>query len=403
MENSLCGEDQGWRAIHGKRTEELLKQPQAAWFSTPQLSEARESGTKGSAAGLRTTWEQDGDNGWHRLRRHCVASQVAARLSGRVEEPSTPPNARKLELFQRRNSSSKLQDVISWTASGPEESENLYVHGIRGSSAGRGEFCPSKSLKRQIGPPGKQDFGQVLQHRFMNANQHNPEGYKPNTGGKAPSCLHRDQHDMRGIISHSYMVGDPAVRPHRRTSQVHAAENPCRWGVDVLNYQLPEPRRLRGTATEESLGAGLIPRRSFDELSSAERRMKSCTHQNYSRGHLEPSTLYPTESDSLKFAQGKRRSKTEGDNLDQTCTPFREEPFRAARRTVTTRLQSHLRDGMIPSLGSEASRKRCSDQWHMRSLQINLTPQAAETEKTGRRQLPGWQRDSLQRGSLMPL
>ena len=175
--------------------------------------------------------------------------------------------------------------------SGPEESESLNIHGLHGSSAGVGEFRRSQSLKRQIAPPGKQDFGEVLQHRFATADACSPERCKHHTGVRAPSCLHRDQHDMRGIISHSYVyvtfyhhlpwyytalalsrrnfhlsiveiegycsvsrIGDAAVHSHRRTSHVHAAENPCRWGVDVLNYQLPEPRKLRGTGTEENLG-----------------------------------------------------------------------------------------------------------------------------------------------------
>lgn len=399
----MCVDDKGWRAIHGKRTEELLRQPQAACFGTPQPREVEGNGTRASAAGLQTTWEEDGGKGWHRLRRHSAASQVAASLGGRLEEPCKPPNARKLELFQRRNCSTKLQDLIKWTSSGPEESESLNIHGLHGSSAGVGEFRRSQSLKRQIAPPGKQDFGEVLQHRFATADACSPERCKHHTGVRAPSCLHRDQHDMRGIISHSYVIGDAAVHSHRRTSHVHAAENPCRWGVDVLNYQLPEPRKLRGTGTEENLGAGLIPRQSFDEFSSAQRRMKSLTHQNYSRGHLEPSTLYPAEPSSFKFAQGKRRSKVECDNLDGTCTPLREETFRAARRSTATRLQSHLRDGLIPSVGPDICRKRCSDQWHMHSLHIDLTPQTTPTEKTGRRPHPGWQRDSLQRGSLMPL
>lgn len=151
---------------------------------------------------------------------------------------------------------------------------------------------PLQGLKRQIAPPGKPNFGDVLEHRFVNGNPHNSGGCKPHVGGKALSNVHRDQHDIRGIISHSYVyvlvyhtplpfcytafmpwghslhiliiargsglsvrrAGDPTVPAYRRTSTVHAAENPCRWGVDVFNYQLPDPRKLRGTATEENLG-----------------------------------------------------------------------------------------------------------------------------------------------------
>ncbi|CDJ56866.1 hypothetical protein, conserved [Eimeria maxima] len=320
MEHGLCVDDKGWRAIHGKRTEELLRQPQAACFGTPQPREVEGNGTR-----------------------------LPQALAADLRNPASPPT---LESSSFSN-------------------EETAAPNFRISLSG-----PQVSLKRQIAPPGKQDFGEVLQHRFATADACSPERCKHHTGVRAPSCLHRDQHDMRGIISHSYVIGDAAVHSHRRTSHVHAAENPCRWGVDVLNYQLPEPRKLRGTGTEENLGAGLIPRQSFDEFSSAQRRMKSLTHQNYSRGHLEPSTLYPAEPSSFKFAQGKRRSKVECDNLD---------------------------DGLIPSVGPDICRKRCSDQWHMHSLHIDLTPQTTPTEKTGRRPHPGWQRDSLQRGSLMPL
>ncbi|CDJ30200.1 uncharacterized protein EMH_0026800 [Eimeria mitis] len=366
MEYSLCNEDKCWRATRGKRTEELLRQPQAALFGTPQPRDVEWDGTKGTAAGLQTVWEEEKDKGWHRIRRHRASSQVAARLSGRLEEASGSPNARRLELFQRRNSSSKLQDLINWTSNGSEESEILHNHGLHGSSAGGEKFRTSHSLKRQIAPPGEQKFGEILEHRFVKANPSDPVGNNRHSGGKASLCVNRDQHDIRGIISHSYMVSDPVVPSHRRISHVHAAENPCRWGVDVLNYQLPEPRKLRGTGTEENLEAGLIPRQSFDEISCVERRMKSTKHRSYTRGHLEPSTLYPAESDSLKFAQGKRRSKVEGDNLD---------------------------NGMVPCVGPESCRKRCSNQWHMRSIQIDLTPQNSAIEKTGRRQHPGWQRE----------
>ncbi|CDJ39526.1 hypothetical protein, conserved [Eimeria tenella] len=381
MESSTCADPQRWRALHGKRTEELLK---------------------GSAAGLRTSWEDGGFKGLHRRQRYATSTEVAESLICGGEQSSKPTSARKLELYQRRNSSSKLQDAIKWTG-GQEEPGVLNLQGLQGISVDSAHFRSVQSLKRLIPLSGKQNIGEILEHRFVHTGLSDPtENNEPHIGGKAQSRLSRDSHDIRGIIHHSYLSGDPTSLVHRRTSHVHAAENPCRWGVDVFNYQLPEPRKLRGIATEENLGANLVPKRSLDERSNSG-KTSSCTTRSHFQGHLEPSTLCPVERSTQKFSQGKRKTTTETDSLDQTCTPFREETFRSIRGPGATRLQSHLHNGLVPSAEPESSRKRCSELWHTGSLQRDLTPQAHMEERSGRRQHPAGFKGSLERGSLMPM
>ncbi|CDJ52825.1 hypothetical protein, conserved [Eimeria brunetti] len=253
MECNPCAHDQGWRAIHGKRTEELLRQPQALWFGIPQSRTLLQASKQ---PGKRTE------------------TKVGIGFAGAVQGPRLP----------------------------------------------QGSAADLKSLEL---PP-----------MLENSNYSNEETPAANF----KTSLNGHQVGLKSVK----LVSDPAVLSHRRASHVHAAENPCRWGVDVFNYQLPEPRKLRGFGTEENLG----------------------------------STLYPAESDCIKVAQGKRRNKVDGDNLDA---------------------------GMIPSVGPESCAKRCSGQWHMRSLQIDMTPQNTATTKTGRRQHPEWHRESLHRGSLLPL
>ncbi|OEH73672.1 hypothetical protein cyc_04443 [Cyclospora cayetanensis] len=312
MEKNDCAENQRWRAIHGKRTEELLRQPEEVRLNTLQPRGKGADIRRGPAAGLQTDWGHDAVKSSFRRSQPHVSSQVADRLLGRIDdEVGAVPTSKRLELFQRRNSSTRIQDIINWTDRTQEEPGVLNVSGERGLS----------------------------------------------------------------LDSANFRKGDPVGGTQHRLSQVHTTENPCRWGVDVLNYQLPEPRKPRGLVNEESLGTGLIPKWNFDDPLCPRRKTTSVMCQVSCRGHLEPSTLCPTENASQKFAQGKKKSEMQGDSLDGSLVPFDEPEF---------------------------SRKRCYKQWHMCSLQGDLTPHHFNQDQATRPQ-PGSLRSSLQSGSLMPL
>ncbi|XP_026191347.1 uncharacterized protein LOC34620977 [Cyclospora cayetanensis] len=360
MEKNDCAENQRWRAIHGKRTEELLRGP-AAGLQTDWGHDAKE-----------TLWAVVYQSSYQTPCNVCVC-QVADRLLGRIDdEVGAVPTSKRLELFQRRNSSTRIQDIINWTDRTQEEPGVLNVSGERGLSLDSANFRSVQSLRRQIAPSGGQYLGSILEHRFANPETSFTDGWKPHSSGKTQSTFPRDQHGMQNIIQHSYVKGDPVGGTQHRLSQVHTTENPCRWGVDVLNYQLPEPRKPRGLVNEESLGTGLIPKWNFDDPLCPRRKTTSVMCQVSCRGHLEPSTLCPTENASQKFAQGKKKSEMQGDSLDQTYTPYKDEGSRSLRKPSIRRPPCHLQGSLVPFDEPEFSRKRCYKQWHMCSLQVSV-------------------------------
>lgn len=389
-----------WRALTGTRVAELLRHPEEPRTNAFQSRELHEQANRAFPAGLQTPWGEVEHKGVARPPRTSWSTQVAERLTCWSEEPDTTSNASKLGCFQRRNSSRRVYDIIHRNDDAQEAPGVLGIYGTQGLYVDSANLRPGQSLKRQIVPTGRHDVGEILEHRFVSADS---SSVLEKEGRKAQSAFPRDQHDIHGIIHHSYMKeAVPVERPQHRSSYVHPAGNPCRWGVDVLNYQLPEPRRPRGTAIEENLGTGLIPKRSFDEPPSASKRNNSTACRYIALGHLEPSTLYPLESASQKFTQEKRKSELERNNLDQTCTPYEDEQTRHIRRPTTRRSQSHLQAGFVPSEENTPTRKRCNESWHVGNLRRDLMPQPFDQERTGRRRQPTPIRDLLQKGSMMP-
>lgn len=89
---------------------------------------------------------------------------------------------------------------------GQEEPGVLNLQGLQGISVDSAHFRSVQSLKRLIPLSGKQNIGEILEHRFVHTGLSDPtENNEPHIGGKAQSRLPRDSHDIRGIIHHSYL------------------------------------------------------------------------------------------------------------------------------------------------------------------------------------------------------
>ncbi|KAL8270471.1 hypothetical protein Esti_005618 [Eimeria stiedai] len=403
-----------WRALEGSRVAELLKQPEEARYRTLQAGGVGKDALKASPAGMRTHWKDEDMRASLRHHAHSLSAQVAARLCGYNAGPDPFPSAAKQENFRRRNSSLKVYEAFQKKGLGkqhapPEQyisngstyvgnvalcmhhgsclrqkqssvhpfvllcsadtraSEALNVLGTQGLLVDSAKLRLASFMKRQVGSSSGDHVGELLEHRFIHAGSSGVEAGRRLFGGKARGLQVRESHDMRGIIHHSYIHDDPLEPAKHRSCHSQSLENPCRWGVDVLNYQLPEPRKLKGK-TVENLGPGLIPTHSFDEKTPGVHDVHSLYRES-ARGHLEPSTLYPLESTSLKFTRGKRRSHKDADGLDKTCTPLRDQNFRGVRRTAASLSQSHLQSGCVPAVDFKATRRRCNQMRGEGSLQ----------------------------------
>ncbi|KAL8450702.1 hypothetical protein Emed_002340 [Eimeria media] len=257
-------------ALKGSRVAELLKQPQCALRTTLQAGGVSEDALKASPAGVLTQWKDNDVKTSFRQHAQSSSAQVAARLCGSTAGKEPRPSAIKQENFKRRNSSSKIYEVLQKTElENIGASEALNVFGARGILVDSAKLRLANFMKRQVGQTSDDHVGELLEHRFITPGCLTAERETRQSGGKA---LGQD---------------DPPELPKHRSSQIQHLDNPCRWGVDVLNYQLPEPRKLKGCPQLQNLGPGLIPTHSFDEK-GPERQDIDTIYRDNARGHLEP-------------------------------------------------------------------------------------------------------------------
>ncbi|KAL8424288.1 hypothetical protein Efla_002906 [Eimeria flavescens] len=410
-------EELRYRALSGARVGDLMRQTGEALYNTVQPEAISENAARGNPAGLQVEWGVSKLKTFGRKPVPSSTSEVKATLCGSgAESDAVHPCPRKSEQFEQRNSSGKIYDVMQGGKVDGEKSEPLNFYGPQGLLFDSANQRSAQSAKKQAGAYFSDRVGELIEHRFINVDSSAEATRDEHCGGKLTALLRRVR-DTRDIIHHGHEGASVKIQGYRPL-MTHQYENPRRWGVDVLNYQLPPPRKLKGIPLPQNLGPGLVPNHSFDENSLGCRPRKDFSSRDCAQDHLErarcllnavaiderpaleASSLHPLESASQKFAQAKRRSNKAGDALDQTCTPYQDQALRGIRQSTPSIPRGHLEPGLVPCIEDDRSRRRCDELWKRDNLQKDLTLGPSEFP---RRFPSGVPRDSLHLGSLTPL
>lgn len=144
-----------------------------------------------------------------------------------VIQPMRTLQCTRAESARWQSHKLRVQTLTLW-CSAQEPPGVLSLYGSQGLFVDSVNFRPVHSLKRQIVPLGRQNVGEILEHRFVNADSSTEDGKEDYSGGKAQSSIPRNQHDIRGIIHHSYLyvvllayIRSKPSSPHPIASEGH--------------------------------------------------------------------------------------------------------------------------------------------------------------------------------------